>query len=218
MMPADTHERLARLERSNRILKAILSVCLACVAVVFLMGAASTTPKIIEAQKFILKDGAGSERGELFATDKAWGLVLFNKNETKAASIFVSSEMNGVILSDQNGNLRQSLTADLSKSELNIYRPGSDSAQFGVTDNELGAALTFRDRANNDRVDLGVSPKGSVLTLADENGAIRAAVTGEALGFVSYSKIGELDWAPGWDKFSPEEKATMQKLMRKLPN
>jgi hypothetical protein len=215
MMPADTHERLARLERSNRILKAILSVCLACAAVVFLMGAASTAPKIIEAQKFILKDGAGNERGELFATDKAWGLVLFNKNETKAASIFVSSEMNGVILSDQNGNLRQSLTTDLDKSELNIYRPGSDAAQFEVIDSPLGAALTFRDRANNDRVNLGVSPKGSALTLADESGAIRAAVTGGPLGFVSYSKSGELDWAPGWDKFSPEEKAKMKQFMRK---
>jgi hypothetical protein len=218
MTSIEIHERLTRLERSNRILKAILSVCLACVAIVFLMGAASTAPKIIEAEKFILEDGAGNERGELFATDKAWGLVLFNRNDTKAASIFVSSEMNGVILSDQNGNLRQSLTTDLDKSGLNIYRPGSDSAQFQVLDSPLGAALTFRDRTNNDRVNLGVSSKGSVLTLADEGGAIRAAVTGGPLGFVSYSKSGELDWAPGWDNFSPEEKATMKKLMPKPPN
>jgi hypothetical protein len=214
MMPVDTHERLARLERSNRLLKIMLSICLCCGAVVFLMGAATTEPKIIEAQKIVLKDNTGKERGQLFATDKAWGLVLFNKNDTKAASIFVSSEMNGVILSDQNGNLRQSLTADLSKSELNIYRPGSDSAQFGMTDNEQGTGLTFRDRANADRVSLGVSAKGSGLTLSDENGQIKAAVTGTGLGFASFSGNGDLQWAPGWDKFSPEEKAMMQKLMR----
>ena len=218
MTSTEIHERLTRLERSNRLLKVILSICLCCGAVVFLMGAATTEPKIIEAQKIILKDNTGKERGQLFATDKVWGLVLFNKNETKAASIFVSSEMNGVILSDQNGNLRQSLTTDLDKSELNIYRPGSDSAQFAVLDGPLGAALTIRDRANNDRINLSVSPKGSALTLSDENGAIRAAVTGEALGFVAYSTKGDLDWAPGWDKFSPEEKAKMKKLMPKLPN
>ncbi len=75
MTSIEIHERLTRLERSNWLLKVMLSSCLCCGAVVFLMGAASTAPKIIEAQKIVLKDGAGNERGELFATDKAWGLI-----------------------------------------------------------------------------------------------------------------------------------------------
>jgi hypothetical protein len=218
MISTEIHERVTRLERSNRLLKVILSICLCCGAVVFLMGAATTEPKIIEAQKIILKDNTGKERGQLFATDKVWGLVLFNKNETKAASIFVSSEMNGVILSDQNGNLRQSSTVKLDQSEFNIYRPGSDSAQFGVLDNGLGTALTFHDRANNDRIDMGVSAKGAALTLAGENGRIRTVVEGGNIGFASYSENGEFNWGVGWDKFSPEEKERMKKLMPKLPN
>jgi hypothetical protein len=48
------------------------------------MGAASPTPRIIEAENIILRTGGGTERGELFASDTAWGLVLFNKNNTPA--------------------------------------------------------------------------------------------------------------------------------------
>src|SRR6266436_7422644 len=203
----DFHERILRLERSNRLLKMILSVCFCIAAVVVLGGAASTAPKIIEAQKIIMKDTAGNERGELFVTDKAWGLVLFNKNQTKAASIFVAPEANGIFLDDSNGNIRQSFTSDLSRSDWNIFRPGSDTPQFGITDNEQGTGLTSRDRANGERISMGVSAKGSGLTLSDENGQIKAAVTGTELGFASFSGNGELQWAPGWDKFSPEEKA-----------
>jgi hypothetical protein len=218
MTSIEIHERLTRLERSNRLLKIMLSICLCCGAVVFLMGAATTGPKIIEAQKIVLKDANGKERGQLFATDKAWGLVLFNRNETKAASIFVAPEANGIFLDDANGNIRQSFTSDLSRSDWNIFRPGSDTPQFGMTDNEQGTALTFHDRANGERISLGVSAKGSGLTLSDENAQIKAAVTGTELGFASFSGDGELQWAPGWDKFSPEEKAKMKQLMPKLPN
>jgi hypothetical protein len=87
-----------------------------------------------------------------------------------------------------------------------------------MTDNEQGTALTFHDRANNDRIDMGVSAKGTALTLADENGRIRTVVEGGNIGFASYSENGDFNWGVGWDKFSPEEKEQMKKLMPKLPN
>jgi hypothetical protein len=98
-----------------------------------------------------------------------------------------------------------------------MFRPGSDSSQFQVVDNTQGAALTFRDRANNPRVELGVSAKGSALNLSDSKGAMRAVVSGEELGFASFSRNGSLKWAPGWDKFSPEEQEKMRVLMQKAP-
>jgi hypothetical protein len=180
-------------------------------------GAASPAPKVIEAQKIILRDTAGNERGELFATDTSWGLVLFNKNNTRAASLAVGSEMNVLLLFDQKGNIRQVFSAGMNESACNVLRPGSDSAQFAVTDNPQGTALTVRDGANNDRITLGLSPQGAGIVLADANGATRTIMGDSTLGFVVFSKDGALEWSPGWDKFSPDEKKRLRELLPKLP-
>ena len=64
---------------------------------------------------------------------------------------------------------------------------------------------------------MGVSSKGSGLTLSDAAGKLRTALTDTELGIASFSGTGELQWAPGWDKFSPEEKVKMNKLIREFP-
>jgi hypothetical protein len=209
-------ERLDRLERSNRRLKAAFLVCACCVLALIVMGAVSSAPKVVEAQKIILRDGAGNERGELFASDASWGLVLFNKNKTKAASLVVGSEANGLLLFDQNGNVRQALTADLNESAWSVLRPGSDSAQFAVTDNPLGTALSVRDRANVDRITLGISQRGAGIGVADADGATRSFIDSQ-LGFITFAKDGTLEWSPGLDKFSPEEQKRLKELIPKLP-
>lgn len=211
-------QRLDRLERSNRTLKTALLVCFVGAIAMMLMGATSTAPKVIDAEKITLHDSAGTERGQLFANDNAWGLVLFNKNGTKAASLVVSAGLNALILCDQNGNLRQTITTNLDQSEWNIFHPGSDSAQFGVIDNGEGTALSFRNRANNPQVELGVSSKGSSLNLSDSNGGIRAVMSGGEIGFASFTKDGKLEWSQGLDQFSPEEKKKIKALIPKLPN
>jgi|SRR2546421_7799607 len=210
--------RLDRLERSNRRLKMAVSVCSLGAIAMMLMGATSTAPKVVDAEKIILRDSTGNERGQLFANDNAWGLVLFNKNGTKAASLVVSAGLNAVILYDQNGNLRQTITTNLDQSEWNIFHPGSESAQFGIIDNGEGTALSFRNRANNPQVELGVSSKGSSLNLSDSNGGIRAVISGGEIGFASFTKDGNLEWSPRLDQFSPEEKKKIKALVPKLPN
>jgi hypothetical protein len=214
----DIQERLSRLERSNRHLKVALLAGVLCVSVVVTMGAVSTAPKVLEAEKIILRDAAGNERGQLFANENAWGMVLFNKNSTKAATLVVSDTINGIVLFDQNGNLRQTITTNLDQSELNMFHPGSDAAQFGVIETGQGTSLTVRDRTNKPRVELGVSPKGSALNLSDSNGRMRAVMSGGEIGFVSFSQDGTLEWSPGWDKFSPEEKEKIKALLPKMPN
>ncbi len=117
----EIERRFNKLERSNRTLKLMLSVCLLGAAVMMLMGAASPTPKVIDAEKIVLHDSAGNERGELFASENAWGLVLFNKNNTRAASLVVSAGLNGVLLCDQNGNVRESITQRILSGQNGIY-------------------------------------------------------------------------------------------------
>jgi hypothetical protein len=209
-------KRVAKLEAQNRRLKKAGIASFILAAAVMAMGQASPS-KVIEAQKIILRGSGGEERGELFAGEAAWGLVLFNKNSTKAASLVVSSYGNGILLFDQNGNGRQTFMANLDESNWAVFRPGSDSAQVEMFDRAQGAGFAIRDRANNPRVELGWSANGSVVNLSDSNGMVRAAVTGGDLGFVSYSKDGSLDWSPGWDKLSPEEQKQLRGLLPKLP-
>ncbi len=205
-------ERLEGLERSNRRLKAILSILFCVGAVLLFIGAAA--PKIVEAEKFILRDAGGVERGEIFANENGRGLVFFNKNGERALALLVSDQVNGLIIMDQNGNVRQSISSKVDESSWSIFHPGSDSAQFEVVDNGLGTALTVRDRTNGDRVSLGISNKGAAVTLIDKDGANRAVVTDGNLTFASFSKDGDIAWSPGWDKFSPEEQKQINRAIR----
>jgi hypothetical protein len=84
-------ERLDRLERSNRRLKGLLAATFFLVGAFLCMGAAA--PKVLEAEKFILRDSAGTERGEMFATDTARGLVFFNKNGQRGIALAVAGEL-----------------------------------------------------------------------------------------------------------------------------
>ena len=204
--------RLDKLERSNQRLKAILSISFCIGAVLLFIGAAA--PKVVEAEKFILRDAGGVERGEIFTNDTGRGLVFFNKNGERALALLVSDQVNGLIIMDQNGNVRQSITTKMDGSNLSVFHPGSDSAQFEIVDSGPGTAITLRDRTNGDRVSMGISDKGAAVTLDDKNGAARAVMSDGGLSFVSFSKDGDIAWSPGWDKFSPEEQRQINRAIR----
>src|SRR5215469_13841806 len=154
-MSSEFEDRLARVEKSNRQLKAAVLTFFSGLAAFAVMGAGQTAPKTLEVQKIILKDALDNERGQLFATDKVWGLVLYNKDGSKTSSMYVGRDMNGTILNDPNGNLRQVLTSDLNQSQFEVFRPGSDSAQIDFRDSGEGTALVLRDRSNVGRIGMG---------------------------------------------------------------
>ena len=137
----DICARLEKVERSNRRLRGVLALCICCTFVAVLLGAASPVPNVVEAQKFILRDDAGNERGELFVSDKSTGLLLLNKDGTHAGMLAVGSQTNALMLWDHNGNLRQAVSSDLDESAWNVFRPGSEAAQFSFSDNGKGTTL-----------------------------------------------------------------------------
>jgi hypothetical protein len=210
-------QRLQKLESSNRVMKAALTVCILVVVSVVTIGATSVAPRVLDVQKIILRDEAGNERGQLFATDKAWGLVLFNKGGTRGASLFVAQDANGLFLSDGNGNLRQAFTSDLNGTKWSVLRPGSDKAQFELTDSAQGTGLVVRDRANAERVEFGASAsdQGSTLMLSDRNGRVRTILSETGDGIMTYGEDGSVKWSPAWDKLSPREKEHLKGLLPK---
>jgi hypothetical protein len=214
---SDIGDRLEKLERSNSRLKLGLVTLILIFGGIAVMGAKPQASKVLEVEKLILRDAGGAERGELFANDKAWGFVLYNKNGSRASAMFSGGGMNAVVLHDQNGNIRQSITSNLEASNWSMYRPGSDSAQIEIGDNAQGTALTIRNRANNPQVELGISPKGSALMLSDEKGSVRTMIAGEEVGLATYAQDGRFVWSPGLENFTPEERARIKALIPKLP-
>ena len=74
-----TEQRLERLERQNQWMRRLGAVGVALVATVFLMGQAEDKTAVLEAQRFVLKDGKGRVRAELGTQEDGWvGLSLMD--------------------------------------------------------------------------------------------------------------------------------------------
>jgi hypothetical protein len=206
-------QRLDNLERSNRNLRAVV-MCLLTAVVLFTM-AARPSPKVLEAEKIVLRDPNGKERGQLFASEKAWGLVLYTENGQQALDLVASTTVNGLMISDQNGYGRQIFTSDTSQTTWGIFHPGSKPAQIEITDKLAGAEIVVRDRSDVQRVELGVTDKGPSLALSDDSGTMRTVLSDGQIA--SFSRDGNISWSPEWERLSPEEKQKMKNLLPKTP-
>lgn len=207
--------RLQQLESSSRFMKGVLTLGTLIAVAVITAGATSVASKVLDVQKLILRDEAGNERGQLFATEKAWGLILLNRDGTKAVSVVSTKEVNGFLLSDPNGNVRQSLTSNLGETYWSILRPGSDQPQFEVMDKVQGTVVAIRDRANMQRVELGVSEKGSAIALSDHNGTMRTVLSEGQEGIATFGEDGSPQWSPAWERLSPAERERLKGLLPK---
>jgi hypothetical protein len=208
-------QRLDNLERSNRKMRAGLVMCLLVAIALFTIAARPTVPKVLEAEKIVLRDTNGNERGQLFANEKSWGLVLYTESGQQALGLVASTALNGLLISDQSGYARQTLTSDRNQSTWGIFHPGSKLAQIEITDKLEGTEIVLRDRSDVQRVELAVTDKGPGLALSDANGAMRTVL---AEGFIaSFLADGSIKWSPEWERLSPEEKQKMKGLLPKMP-
>ncbi len=87
-------QRLERLERQNRWLKRIATVCVAVVAVVFLLGQGKDKPRVVEAEAFVLRDSEGKQRAVLsMEKPNTPSLVLLDRDGTKR--VYLLAEQGG---------------------------------------------------------------------------------------------------------------------------
>lgn len=88
----DIPERLAKLEKQNRRLQGALLGTLIVFSTIILMGQAAPSPRILEAQKFVLKDGNGNVRGWMGVIGNGSELNLGNANQHPMISLEVSND------------------------------------------------------------------------------------------------------------------------------
>lgn len=208
-------QRLDNLERSNRKMRAGLVMCLLVAIALFTLGARPSAPKVLEAEKIVLRDTNGNERGQLFANEKSWGLVLYTESGQQALGLVASTTVNGLLISDQTGYGRQVFTSDKNQTTWSIFHPGSKLAQIEITDKLPGAEIIVRDRSDIQRIELGVADKGPGLALSDANGTMRTVLSEGVIA--SFLQDGTIKWSPEWERLSPEEKQKLKTLLPKIP-
>jgi hypothetical protein len=185
---ADVTQRLDRLERENRRLKRIGGVVLVTLAAVVLMGQATPgkVAKVVEAEKFVLRDRAGQLRATLAADANVATFALYGSKEQLRAAISVSRDVSDLSLWDGEGRTSAFLATGLggglleiassSKSEatLMVHPDGATPLLFGRVrpQNEVRNALDGHLVAILGRRGLGKPVTDSSLVLFDKDGKV----------------------------------------------
>ena len=166
---------LDRLERENRRLKRVAVTLLTGIAALAMMGQAVPKSRIVEAEKFILKDANGRRRAELGLQDGSPGLYIYSQAGQLREELKDSDKTVGLGLID-NGTPRVVLAL-------------SQAGQVG---------LGLQDKDGTARALLNILPNGfGFLCLADKDGKDCAALftlPNGSPGLEIYDKIGKIVW------------------------
>ncbi len=168
--------RLDRVERENRRLKQAGVIALAVIAVVVLMGQATQgkVAKVIEAEKFVLRDADGKGRARLESLPSGLvRLVLLDKDENVQSVLGVGVGRPSLVLAGRNNKtiLTTSFLSISGKSRLTLAVLPSGVQSLALTDN------TGRTRA-----ELAIEADGSsTFGLFDRTGTARAVLGSTSL-------------------------------------
>jgi hypothetical protein len=180
--------RLDRLERENRRLKLLGGLALLGVAAVTVMGQSTPAPvaNTLEAERFVLRDGAGNVRATLgLRPDGSAALALADDTQQDRAVLSVTAPgQASVDLSDRAGHLRAGLgvradgTAQLALLDQ-TDRPRVELKAYG----DGRPSLALLDQSGRPRSLLALTAEGATgLTLYDRNGRRRSAMGTEPSG------------------------------------
>jgi hypothetical protein len=139
-------ERLGKLEEQNRRLKRGGIAILAALSAVVSMGQAAPSPRVVEAQKFILKDANGNVRGWMGVIGNGSELTLGNANAQPMMGLMVSTD----------------------SSDLHFFGSRKSGMNLGV--NSGDPAISMIDAEGNGGAGITFAKDGPSLTLEDRNG------------------------------------------------
>ncbi len=178
-------QRLDWLERENRRLKLAGAVLVISLAAVGVMGQVSpkAAPKVIEAERFVLRDTSGKPRATLVvAADGTSGLSLYDQNGKGRLRLYVATSGPSLALADPNDRLRAQLNVDADGSPHLVLFDQGEKPRGGLGLHTDGSPiLTLLDQNGKVRAGLGAATSGPSLFLNDENEKYRAVLGHAAL-------------------------------------
>jgi hypothetical protein len=175
--------RLNALEAQNRRLKWSGLALLVVLSALVLMGQAAPTPKVIEAQRFVLKDAKGNVRAWLGLFGEGSELTLGSLDKQPKMTLKVSEEA----------------------SDLHFYGNDNSGMNLGV---DLGnPAIAIAGADGNGGAEISFSPSGPAIKLQDRDGfstvlgaaQLKATPRGEAkhpsaASVILLDKAGKIIW------------------------
>jgi len=139
-------ERVSKLEKQNRRLQRGMIAMLAALTGFLAMGQAPAEPKIVEAQKFVLKDRDGSIRGWVGSVGKGSEIVLGNDQAQPMITLRVSTDAG----------------------DLHFYGNRRSGMNLGM--NSGIPSIAILDGDSHGQVEIGFENHGPSLRLEDSNG------------------------------------------------
>ncbi len=166
-------QRMDRLERENHRMKLAGVLVLLSMTAVTVMGQAKATKvaKVIEAERFVLRDENGKARGSLQVVAGVAGLILRDEKGTVSSTLVAAKDYAGLDIHLQNRS-RLLLSSDLANTGLYIF-----------------------DRHNKRRVSIGIHDKEGTPSIGilnkDEKMLIRLTELEGGSGFISLIRLGD---------------------------
>jgi hypothetical protein len=176
-------ERVKRLERQNRLFKALAIGAVAVLAAVVCMGQVAA-PKVVEAEKFVVRDGDGNERARLVDI----GVVLLSADGKPRGGLTVAEDVPSLhLLHPQHGG-----GVYMSPLGMAVRGPGqkSKAANVGIS-HEGEPFVSLSDGEEKTRARLSLAKDGRPgLALYDTKGEIRARLRLDEDGRPDFELIG----------------------------
>jgi hypothetical protein len=136
-------ERIGNLEAQNRRLRLGSVAVVALLSAVILMGQAAPSPRVIEAQRFILKDSDGNVRGWMGTIGKGSELSLGNMNAQPMMRLIVSTDASDLHFF---GSRKSGMNLGLDSGSPDISMMGAEgNGRAGITLGKDGPAFTLED-------------------------------------------------------------------------
>jgi hypothetical protein len=155
-------ERIAKLEKQNRLFKRIGVLLVLAVGCVSLVAAQERGKgQTIEAERFILKDANGRVRADLGMDKAGVRLLLTDENEKTRLNAAVFPEGPGMALFDENGAVRFSVSQS-SRGPSLMFNDENQKPRSIMRLFKEGPALAFLDEKENDRMILSLTRSNGV--------------------------------------------------------
>jgi|SRR5580692_1626529 hypothetical protein len=136
-------ERIDKLEEQNQRLKKFGIAILALFSAVLLMGQAAPPPRVLEAQRFVLKDGDGNVRGWMGTIGKGSELTLGNANAQPMIRLIVSTDSSDLHFF---GSRKSGMNLGLDAGSPDISMIGAEgNGSAKITFKELGPSFSLED-------------------------------------------------------------------------
>ncbi len=217
-MTIDTvSRRLDRLERENRLLKRTGVMALIAVAALTLMGQAAVrqVPKVIEAQRFVVRDASGNIRaifgaGEnsLYQSKPPYGIVLYDESGTARAWMETVGGLSQLVLQDDQLNAGVSMGAIDGKVEFELNAPLPVTTSLHPGASFVGRAQELREKFEGKRLEAALDklPLGKI---PSANAWVHGRVHLSAGRGMSSLAVGKYPWADNIELSSSDDRATL---------